>query len=173
MFAFALPLVLSTPIAPQSLTQAPLVADLNQAPSTEVGSSSPLYLGEHNGEAYFLATSDGVNFDAFRTDGTTSGTVNLQAGQDPAVRLTVAQTLKLPSGQFLASGYSEATGIELATFGPGTNGVQVLADIQPGPAVGNFGDGSSSPISLTLWRGEAWFFADDGVHGYEIGRAHV
>ncbi|MEO0651465.1 MAG: hypothetical protein AAFZ65_12390, partial [Planctomycetota bacterium] len=175
MLAFALPLALSSPLfastPQQGLVDTSLLVDLNPAPSTEEGSSDPKFLGEHNGEAYFTARPGGSLERLFRTDGTNAGTVDLQANQDPFVRITFGNAAKLPSGQFLAAGTSEDTGVELVTFGPGIDGVQILLDIQPGPETGSFGAGSSEPIELTLWRDEVWFFADDGVSGYELWRS--
>ncbi|MFO1077834.1 MAG: hypothetical protein U1E73_08925 [Planctomycetota bacterium] len=96
----------------------------------------------------------------WRTDGTPAGSY-LLANSYVYTRFGIPQGTKALVGMQTVSGPGMAVGEELWSTDGSVGGTRVHADIHPGTA-------DSFPGGFVLSGGRIFFFADDGVHGYEL-----
>ncbi|MBL0871567.1 MAG: hypothetical protein IBJ18_13425 [Phycisphaerales bacterium] len=123
-----------------------LVKDIRVATSATTGSSTPSAFTEYNGLVYFVAndgsTTGRTGVELYRTDGTTAGTqrvVDLNPGTGSGLN---SGPLVVLNNKLYFFGAPPSSGFELCSYDD-VNGVQVVADINPGPT-------QSNPTNLTV-----------------------
>lgn len=130
---------------------------LNSAPVNQ--GSEPALLGRFRGRSYW-ATYDGANpWRLWESEGTSSGTRQITAG----ARLDGVSAVRWCEldDAMLFVGYQHTSGAELWRFDTTATGTRPVLDIRPGA----FG---SSPARLVVFKGRAYFDADDGRAGREL-----
>jgi ELWxxDGT repeat protein len=138
-----------------------MVADLSP------GLDSTLFIGFCSaGSLLYFSASVGYSTDLWRTDGTLAGTFKVQPAPDqtaPGFEVDLPYFAAL-GGSLLFSGNDGAAGYELWKTDGSASGAVRVADINPGPPVGN-------PQELTSMGSFVVFVADDGIHGYELWKS--
>lgn len=130
----------------------------------DVLSPGPSNFVNLNGTVYFTAVGSGVFPDLWKSDGTTAGTVmvkDIAPGVGSAPLQLTALGNKLI---FTAQGPGPASNREVWITDGTDAGTQLLKDI-------NF-NGSSNASDFTLFNGNLYFVANDGVSGAELWRTN-
>ena len=141
-----------------------LLADLEQAPSQAIFDSNPEGVAISGNTWLFSTQAPSPVPELWLSDGTPAGTRSL-SDLSPGVVAPPPQTSAvLPGGRILIAALGDGVGTELHIVDPVGDTVSLVLDIRPG-------EGSANPEELTLWNGEAWFTADDGVHGRQLWRS--
>ena len=111
------------------------------------------------GSTVFFRANDGVHgSELWKTDGTTNGTV-LVKDINPDGSSAIDEMLAL--GNKLLFEAFDGNGAELWVSDGTPSGTYMLKDIKPGTSGSNID-------FMTLYKGKAYFRANDGVHGNEI-----
>ncbi|MEM7198900.1 MAG: ELWxxDGT repeat protein [Planctomycetota bacterium] len=160
--ALSFSLVAQTPVTPT------LLVDINQQAAATINSSNPGALGATGGSAFFAAQTTLTGREVWATDGTSAGTLRLADLVSGSGWANPYAAASVP-GAVLIAASSDQWGAELFAGRPGASQLELVKDIYPGP--GGMFAGSSSPILLTSWRDEVWFYANDGVVGIELWRS--
>ncbi|MFN7804972.1 MAG: ELWxxDGT repeat protein [Planctomycetaceae bacterium] len=140
----------------RTLLSAALVKDIE----AWVFSSFPRELTEVNGTFYFLASSQDIDNELWRTDGTSSGTV-LVRDINPGLAGGAPRYLTNLNGVLYFSADDGVHGNELWTSDGTSAGTVMVKDIFPGM-------GDSNPAFLTNVNGQLYFAAQAGANDVEL-----
>jgi ELWxxDGT repeat protein len=139
-----------------------LVRDVNAIADS---SSEPHGLTSGVGVVYFADAQPSTGLEAYRTDGTSAGTMILRdIRPGPASSDPHEFTLLGAGGATVFVADDGVHGSELWRTDGTSAGTQLLVDIAAGAA-------ASNPMSLTAVNGVAYFVADDGIRGLELWRS--
>ncbi len=122
--------------------------------------SAPVQVGS---SAYFAVKSGGQWTSLWKTDGTSAGTALVATLPGPLA----PQSFRPLGNRVLFYADTPALGNELWSSDGTSSGTAIVKDIRPGSADGLYGVGSR----MTVFRGEAYFAADDGTDFTELWKS--
>lgn len=143
-----------------------LLKDICPGATSGVYSAADFYYVDGN-TMYFIASTNGSNFELWKTDGTTAGTIQLSSGN--ATSAALGHWTKLPNGKFIFSLYDGGAvyGRELFVTDGTPAGTSLLKDIDPGTFTAFTGSGDF----IRLEGNVVYFAATDNDFNYELWKS--
>ncbi|HQF27801.1 MAG TPA: T9SS type A sorting domain-containing protein [Bacteroidia bacterium] len=143
-----------------------LLKDICPGTTSGVYSASDFSYSDGNA-LYFVAAANGANFDLWKTDGTTSGTIQLSTIN--ATNTSLGHWTKLPNGKFVFSLFDGGAiyGRELFITDGTPGGTSILKDIDAGPLTAFYG----ATDFIKLEGNEFYFAATDNDYNYELWKS--
>jgi ELWxxDGT repeat protein len=143
-----------------------LLKDICPGTTSGVYSASDFSYSDGNA-LYFVAAANGGNFDLWKTDGTTNGTIQLSTIN--ATNTGLGHWTKLPNGKFVFSLFDGGAiyGRELFITDGTPVGTTILKDIDAGPLTAFTGSGDF----IKLEGNEIYFAATDNDYNYELWKS--
>lgn len=137
-------------------------------PGTVSGLYSASDFSYNDGNAlYFVAAANGGNFDLWKTDGTTNGTIQLSTVN--ATSTALGHWTKMPNGKFIFSLFDGGAvyGRELFITDGTPSGTSILKDIDAGPLTAF----SGANDFIKLEGNYIYFAATDNDYNYELWKS--